>query len=305
MAEQLVARLQHDARVEDIIALFYCLDDLADACRGFGDAGVDLGPELTRIETVHNILRNRGSSVVRSLSRHRRLETLRAEADLPTDHWWWYLDRHVAEQRTRRKRRLLRRFAMGAALLALLVAAYMLFPRPDEVTRIRLDYTSRADTSVEAGDYADALACYQQALELAPDDPEINLMVGVMFEALDRPQDAETQYAEAARLYGATADLSSARSQKYTLLGWYDQAEADAQAAIALDDQLAMGYLALGSAYEAQGRDYEAMGALERAAELATIQEQDDLYVIVKMRLGMLMQKAAVPEIEVIEQPSG
>jgi hypothetical protein len=305
MAERLVARLQRDARAEDLIALFRCLDDLTDARRALGAPGIDLRPELTRIETVHNILRDRGPVAVRTLARHLPLAKLRAEVDLPEDHWWWYLDRHVAEQRARDNRRFLRWSAAGAALLALLVAAYVLFLRPDEATRLKMERVFGAESSVEAGDYAAALASYQQALELAPDDPEINLMVGVMLEALERPQEAEAQYAEAEHLYGARAGLLSARSQKYVLLGWYDKAEAEARAAIALDDQLAMGYLALGSAYEGQGRNREAIGALEKAADLASAQEQNELYVIVKTRLAMLMQKATIPEIGAIEQPSG
>ena len=98
MAERLVARLQRDAREQDVIALFRCLDDLADASRELGDSGVDLRPELTRIETVHNILRDKAPSIVSTL---RRLETTRAEVDPPADHWWWTLDRRLAEPSVR------------------------------------------------------------------------------------------------------------------------------------------------------------------------------------------------------------
>jgi tetratricopeptide (TPR) repeat protein len=298
----MVARLERKTTAQEIIALFHHLDNLANARRELDGSDADLRAERTRIETVHTILRDKGPVLVRTL---RKLETARAEVNPPADHWWWTLDRQVAEQRAQSKRRLLRRSAVGVAIVALLVAAYVLFLRPAEATRLKLEHTADAESAVEVGDYAGALDSYQQALQVTPDDPEINLMVGLMLEALDRPQEAEAQYAEAARLYGTTEDLLAARSQKYTRLGWYAKAEADAQEAIALDEQLAMGYLALGSAYEGQGRNYEAVQALETAGDLASAQEQNELYVIVKTRLSMLLQKSALPGDEVIEQPSG
>jgi tetratricopeptide (TPR) repeat protein len=298
----MVGRLERKTPAEEVIALFHHLDDLVDASRALANTGVDLRRERTRIETVHSILRDKGPSIVRTL---RKLETARAEADPPADHWWWTLDRQVTEQRAQNKHRLFRQSAVGVVLLALLVAAYVLFLRPAEAVRLRLEHTSNAEAEIDVGDYAGAMVSYQQALQAAPDDPEVNLMVGVMLEALDRQQEAEAQYAETERLYEKPENLLAARSQKYTRMGWYAKAEADAQGAIALDAQLAMGYLALGSAYEGQGRNYEAVQALETAGDLASAQEQNELYVIVKTRLSMLLQKPAIPGDGVIEQPSG
>jgi tetratricopeptide (TPR) repeat protein len=180
--------------------------------------------------------------------------------------------------------------AIGGALLVALVAAYVIFLRPDKETRLRYDYVFGAESQVERGNYDEALENYEQALALAPDDPEINLMVGVMYEALQRPAEAASYYEVAEALYETRALFLSMRSQKYILLQWYDKGEADARAAIASDGGLPLAHCALGSAFEGQGRIREAIAAMQKCADLARERGQDQLYVIAATRLATLLQ---------------
>ena len=297
-AELLVARIRQRAGADDILTLFRLLDDIQEECTSLQAAGIDLRPEQGRLETIYSTLHDRGRAIVRALSARGGLPAQRAQLDPPSDHAWWYLDRWVAQRRAQQTRRWLRGSALGAVLLAVIVVAYVLFIRPDRATRLQYEYINQAQSAFEAGDYAAALEHYRQAIEVAPDDPETCLMAGVVSELLGRAADAETYYARAESLYDTRAQFLAIRSPKYALLGWYERAEEDAREAIALDEQLPLGYLALGNVYEGQGRVPEAIEALEQCAELASAQDQDQLYVIVKVRLSMLLQTPTMPTFE-------
>ncbi len=115
-------------------------------------------------------------------------------------------------------------------------------------------------------------------------------MMGLMYEALQRTEEAESQYAKAEALYESRALFLTARAQQYNILGWYDKSELDAQAAIELDDSLALAYCTLGGAYEGRSELAEAISVFQTCADLAREQNQDELYVIASTRLAYLLQ---------------
>jgi tetratricopeptide (TPR) repeat protein len=277
-------------RGEDVLVLLRLLDRITAAVSRFGELGVDLRAEMSRVETIENILLERARFAVKALSALGPLDELRAEAYAHEERWWWYLDHRVTESSSRQMRRTLWTVGIAAMVLAILVVAYMLFLRPDEATRLRYGYVSRAESQIEQDEYEVALDLYQEALEVAPDDPEVNLMIGMMHEALERSEDAAEYYARAEELYESRVAFLTVKSQRYQLLAWYEQSELTALEAIDLDEQYAWAYCNLGGAYEAQGRIPEAIGAVQACADLAREQGQDELYVIAASRLAMLLQ---------------
>jgi tetratricopeptide (TPR) repeat protein len=215
---------------------------------------------------------------------------LRAQTRAPESHWWWYLDERVAQRKAERLRRLGWGSLAGAIVIAILAVLYVRFLRPDEATRQRLEYVFSAESAIQRGEYSAALEAYQNAIEVAPDDAEATLMVGVMYEALGGIQEAEEQYAKAEAIYGSRALLLAARAQQYNLLGWHEQAAADSLAAIELNDSLAHPYCTLGSAYEGLQEMRQAIDAFQTCADMAREQGQDELYVIAITRMATLMQ---------------
>ncbi len=289
-AELAVAALNAKTPVEEVIAFLQLLDRIAEGYEELSAVGVDLRPEMTRIETVHNTLHDKARLVTRAVGRQ-DWEELRARARAAPERWWWYLDREVAARNRERLKRWMRGLGIGVAVVALIVAVYMLFLRPDKATRMRYDYVMRAESAVHQGDYSSALEYYRKALQIAPDDPELNLMAGVMEEALGNRAEADKQYAMSESLYNDKAMFLAIRSQKYALLGWYDKGEADAKAAIEANDKLPLAYCALGTAYEGQDKVAEAIGALKKCADLAHEQGEDELYVLASSRLAILLQR--------------
>jgi hypothetical protein len=292
-AELTVARIRPGVLARDILQLFQRLDAIAEGLQQLKARDIDLRPELTRVETIHRILTDKDRIVVRALAARGGLAQLRGQSTSvkpPESHWWWYLDGRVTEQGKKRLVRLAWGLAGGSVVLAILILLYVRFLRPDEATRLRYEYVFDAESQIQRGNYAVALEAYQRALEAAPDDPEVNLMIGVMHEALERPQDAALQYARAESLYGSRALFLTVRAQQYSILGWYEQSETDAQAAIESDDALALAHCILGGAYEGQTKTAEAISAFQTCADLAREQGQDELYVIASTRLAYLLQ---------------
>ncbi len=274
-----------------VLELLTHLDRIAAGTQMLGQIGVDLRSERTRIDALHHTLRDKSRVIVRSRSSWSEISRRRTTRDIPAGHWWWHLDQYVAGQRRRRAKRLLWRSGVIACVIAAAISIYALFFRPDSTTRRRYHYLYAAEADAQNGDYASALENYRRAGALAAnDDAEINLMIAVMYDALERHAEAETQYARAIQLYETPALFMSVRSQKYSALGWYGRAVQDALEATRLDAQLALGYCALGSAYAGQQEYRPAIDALNTCADLAYEQGQDELYVVAKSRLAMLLQ---------------
>lgn len=288
-AELSVAAVRRDTPPREIFDLFERLDRVAEGYEGLDQSGIDLRAELTRIETVTNILVEKSPTIVRS-AKLGGLEQRKGEKLPPAEHWWWYLDERVQQDRSRQLRRAI--WWAGGIVVAttLLLIAYMIWLRPDEATRLYYSHITDAELHLQDGDYEAALQSYQAAVQAVPDDPETELMLGVVYAALDQPQAAETAFAKALDLYGDQTQFLAMRSIKYSALGWHEKAEADATAALDIDDQFALGHFALANTYEGQERYPEAVQALQQCATLASSQGQDELYVIATSRLATLLQ---------------
>jgi len=149
---------------------------------------------------------------------------------------------------------------------------------------------AQAESLAEEGAYAEALALYRRASATAPKDPDLQVAIGVLNEALGEPQASEEAYGRAEALYGDRALYWASRSGCYLSLGWWAQGAAAAQAAIELDPDLALAYCHLGSASEAQGQIRDATAAVRSCGDLAREQDQDELYVLAASRLALLLR---------------
>jgi hypothetical protein len=290
-AELSVANIQRDTSPDKVVDLMRLLDTIAVQYAQLVQRGVDLRAERSRLDTVLNILESKDRIVVHTLASRGGLPQVRAKVGPPADHQWWYLDQRVAQRRAMRFRRLGWGSLIAIIVLAILAVLYVRFLRPDEVTRQRIAFTFDGEAAAQRGEFDAALEAYSRALELAPDDAEIQMMVGVMHEALGQIDQARAAYTQAEALYDSRVAFLAMRAQRYSALGWFEQAEADALEAIELDDEYAISFCSLGSAYEGQERIAEAIAAFRACADLAREQEQNELYVIATTRLAYLMQR--------------
>jgi tetratricopeptide (TPR) repeat protein len=290
-AELFVANVRANTSADELLDFLRHLDALSTTYKELTQKGVDLRAELSRLETIYGIVEDKDRIIVRAMAPAGGLAMARERIDPPKDHFWWYLDLYVAQRRVRKLRRLGWGLLIGIVVLGILIALYVRFLRPDEATRQRLEYVFRGESSVQAGEYAAALKAYENAQEIAPDDPEINMMIGVLHEALGEPEKAAAPYQRAEELYGSRALFLAMRAQQYSTLGWYEKAEADGLEAVERDDQLPIAYCSLGGAYEGREMVPQAIVAFQTCADLAREQGQSELYVIATTRMAYLMQR--------------
>lgn len=257
--------------------------------------GVDLRAEQTRWDTIQRQLRSRARTLVREVQAQGEWEQLRASENPPPDRWWWFLDREVQRQRQHALRRFL---AGGGIALVVLIAAVLLYQRylaPDPITRQAIRLSQRAEEAIREGDPAAALVEYENLYTLKPDDPEVSLWLGALYEELEQEEKANQAYARARQLLPGEADFFAQRGMIRLELGQFDEARIDAEKATGYDPESTMGYLVLGGAYEAQGQVPEAVDALQKAASLANAQGNNSLYALIQIRLGMLLQGSGGP----------
>ena len=83
-------------------------------------------------------------------------------------------------------------------------------------------YDGMGQLYFEAGNYAEAGRCYQKALEIQPNDPDVNYNAGLVALAADDLEKAEYYFGKAA---GTKANLSAAMGTLYTKKGDYAAAK--------------------------------------------------------------------------------
>jgi tetratricopeptide (TPR) repeat protein len=269
---------------------------LLDAIQGFfaslEDAGLDLRAEGTRVEDVERLLLVKDAILVRQMQSGGGLAAAREALKPSPAQWWWFLDVRVAERRQQQIRRFLRIGGAIAAvlLIASLVYKYVFPPDPRQVAV--MEKTSEAERALEQGDLALALSDYREAAEIMPEDPELHIWVGVLAEKQGDQTAADEAFAAAQALVENQAQFHAARGMTWFQVGDVDEAELDADAAVAADPEYAEAYLLLGNVYEARRDVPKAIEAFERTADLAGAQNNSALIVLAKTRLGMLLQSA-------------
>jgi hypothetical protein len=122
-AECIVARIRSGLRADDVLYLFWILDRFEANHRALAATGIDLDPALTRIKAVYCALLDHESRIVRTLGR-RSLCRFRTQTNAPAYHWWWHLDRRIADRRRRQLGRLARALGIAVAILAVVTVVY-------------------------------------------------------------------------------------------------------------------------------------------------------------------------------------
>ena len=133
-------------------------------------------------------------------------------------------------------------------------------------------YTSAFDTLGSAysnlKQYDDAIASYQKAIALDPDDTTAYYNIGITYQALKRYDDAIASYQKAIVLDPDYAMAYNNLGNTYKALKQYDDAIASYQKAIALDPDYAMAYNNLGNTYSDLKQYDDAIASYQKAIAL-------------------------------------
>ena len=291
-AEQWVAEFRQAGQAT--LELLPLLDTIEEKLSTLEATGADVRAERARWETVQRQLKKQQGRFLREVGDN----YVRARAQLPappdTSQWWWFMDRAVAA----RRRRAVRTAALIVSGVLLLVVAawwaYDHFIAPPPEVRQALQYSFDGELAAESGDDATALAEFEAAARLTPDDPEVWLWIGVLHTRMDHPREAEAAFEQARRLYDSACNFYLERGMLFLRLKDLDAARQDAEQAIAEDPQAGWAYYLRANVASAQGDQATALADLERAIELAQAAGDPQLEAMARAQWGMLIQLAPI-----------
>ena len=252
--------------------------------------GMDLRAEMTRLENVDNIFARKAGLIGHELRPVGGLAGARRSEKPPPEHYWWFGDIVLAEKR--RKMAIKSTLIIVGILSLLLVANYVLdkFFGLNPVEKQAHSHTTRAEQYLLGGDHANAIAEYEQAVAILPDEGQPQVQLGVLYDLEGRREEAQAAFAAAEAAIGDHPDYLVTLARAYQMAGELESALTAVEEALEADPDLAMGYMTRGGIYESMGEMQKAAADYERTASLAHEQGNDPLYVIAKVRLGMGLQ---------------
>ncbi len=120
----------------------------------------------------------------------------------------------------------------------------------------------------KAGDFEGAIGPFQQALQVDPRHPEVHFNLGNVYQAMDRMQEAETEFAAAVEAQDKFVLARYNLGKIYESSGRTDQALAQYRRCTDLDPQFIFGFMDAGRVLEETGDFEGAITNYKRAIEL-------------------------------------
>lgn len=287
----------------DTLQLLHELDQIAALWPVLQAHGADLQPEAGRWESIQSAVHRHAPRIVRTLRGARGFAAARQNAHPDGGAaWWWNLDAEVQQLQRRRLTRA--GIIFGVALVALVgvnLLLRLLFPVDPGVREATLALDSGDDKVAQGGDFQGARADFERAVTANPNDGEAWLRLGVAREKLGDASGAEDAYRRASNLITDPGDYHLAHGGSYFALGLLVEAERELRAGLALAPDNPYIFYYLASVFEAQGNATGAIDALTEAARFAEEQKNDEIMVMARYRLGILMQQ---PRLDATPAPS-
>ncbi len=267
---------------EKLIDVLILRDKIKELSLKLEKKGIDLSAEKSRLDSLDHIIKDKPRFVWKNLKEFIDPITYREKNKIPSENWWWYLDRIIKEEKQRKKRKWILRMSTIAAVIA---SIYFIFtyvvPKPEPYV-VCLEEANRL---FEEGKLNEALETYKKAIRLDPDQGEPYLMIGIIYKFLTEDEKAEEYFTRAKKRYSSQADFYLQRGMTWLRLGEYVKAEEDAKKALDIDPKNVEAHFLLGNAYEAQGQIAKAIAEFSIVSETS---EDPKLTVIARYKIGML-----------------
>lgn len=280
----------------ELLPILRRMDAIAEGLRALEAEGLDLRPERTRWESLCAQVQHGVERLVRHAQEGARgLRQARLERNPAEEAWWWRLDLLAAERRRRRLMRLAKAGGIVVLILAILGVGAYLFLRPDPITQQKLQLYLAAEQAIQEGRWEEAIARYQEATSLDPDDPEPWLRLGWAQEQAGDQESAQQSLERAAALFGDAFAYELALARLYVESGDFAQALPHALKASELNPESPHAFYVLATAYEGTSQLPQAIQALQTCERLAEAQGNAELLAMARVRLGVVLQRLAVP----------
>ena len=277
---------------EEALDVLHLRDRIEDQLASRRAVGHDVRAEGTRVQTVDNILQRRDGLIMRELRGIGGLPGVRQRENPPEERWWYYLDLDVAERR--RKTTIRSTIAIVAILLAVIginfVMDRMSGLTPEE--KAARSHLASAEQSLSQGNFEEAIASYEQAVQIDPTLGSGYAYLAVLYEQVGKAAEAEAALARARELLPDPVPYLATVARAYETVGQTDKALDMIQQALETAPDSAQATFIRGGIYESSGDRELALADFEHASDLARDSGEDALYVIARTRMAMLMQQS-------------
>ena len=272
-----------------VLEMLTLRDEIEELLHRLEKKGTELSAERTRLESLDHIGRKKAKIILRHLRACVDLTPYREERNIPTSHWWWYLDDLIKEKKFGVARKWLVRGGIAAiALVCAYVVLTRIIPKPEPAVLLQ----EEASRLYEEGKIDEAIAVYKKALRMSPKDSSIYLTLGVLYEDKGLSDEANYYFDRAKKLFPKEIAFYNQRGMIYFQKGKLDKATSDAKETLKIDPDSATAHFLLGSIYEVQGKIGEAISEYQIVSNLDT---DPKLTVMARVKMGMLIQRAVTP----------
>jgi len=242
-----------------VLEMLTLRDEIEELLHRLEKKGTELSAERTRLESLDHIGRKKAKIILRHLRACVDLTPYREERNIPTSHWWWYLDDLIKEKKFGVARKWLVRGGIAAIAL---VCAYVVLTRvikPEPAVLLQ----EEASRLYEEGKIDEAIAVYKKALRMSPKDSSIYLTLGVLYEDKGLSDEANYYFDRAKKLFPKEIAFYNQRGMIYFQKGKLDKATSDAK---------------------------EALNQI-----VSNLDTDPKLTVMARVKMGMLIQRAVTP----------
>jgi tetratricopeptide (TPR) repeat protein len=205
--------------------------------------------------------------------------------------WWWFIDQDLAEERQAKIKRLAIIGTIVVALLIVLAVVYNQFLAPTPEVQAGIGFQQAAENKLIAGEYQEALAAVNQAIQYLPEYAELYVLRGVLYDILDQPDLAQQNYKQARQILGDEETFYNTRAQYFLFAGRAEEGMADAQMALSINPDSAVSLMYIAQAHEALGDISKAIDYYELASAAAEASNNPTLQVMTRMQIATLLQQ--------------
>jgi len=288
--EMRIAKLK-EISPEDALGILSLLDQARERLNALKAAGGGANSEDSQFESLLLQLDKKRSLFLNRVGGPVVLRQARKQRQPDESDWWWYIDRDIAE----RRQAMVKRWAIGGAivvvLLIVLAALYNQFLAPPPEFQAGIGFQQAAENKLITGEYQEALAEVNQAIQYLPDYPELYVLRGVLYEVLDQSDLAEQSYKRAREILGDEETFYNERAKYFLLAGWAELGMADAQKALSINPESAISLMYIAQAYETLGELSKAIDYYELASAAAEASNDPTLQVMARMQMATLLQQ--------------
>jgi tetratricopeptide (TPR) repeat protein len=244
----------------------------------------------TQLEYVENRIRSHAQVIINAMGGTEQYISRRDQAGKKEDSWWWYLDRYIKENQKKNFKKILTIAAVLILLSIVVIFIYQQFFAPPPEVLARIKHEQAADRLISDGNLNGALLEIQSALSYEPENYELLIWQGVVYQQLGDNELSQQSFQHAENIVTSMEEFYLTKTYYEFNGGLIDQGFADAQKLIEINPESAEGYLYIGQVYEIKGAYAEAYQAYETASELAEKSDNTEMIATIKIRMGMLLQ---------------